>query len=520
MALRAQFGWGRPLEQYFGSYSQEEVEKWPSKLDKQQLRYTREAIERICEVDLGSATARNHVEISDLETILRSSHSADAYPYFATSGLVRGCIHLMSNVPLSREERQSLNTDIFALEWKVVSSKMMDDMNTNPDTDPIRYFSRRVMVVVIDLIDHSGGLDHDSYNCIIGWSRCSECDDEEELVTRADCSTLLGMLWADSKQFLKALLWTYSPGISSVVYLLWRYACYERYLKDLPSPDRYMIPFVDIYWRCVLSATPDQTLALSFLRKVNFHPAEIWGDMPIKPKLNDTKLPECIEFLPSLFGASINRMWAAFLKTEMKHEVSAIIFRATLEWFCGYLGDLNKPGVNEPIKAQTLIQILKNDLVELIGHVMLYLNPTPIETKSEHEEGSLNLKLLWECEHIFKTIRLLPPKGALKEYFDACGMSWWKLYWRLDSLSESPDLPPDRTPFYRVCKNVWLGMRPDVGKIPYITCKYARCPAPIIQRGLEYCCGHCVERTYCSVRCQQKDWKAPRGRMMCAHPLL
>ncbi|KAG8708759.1 hypothetical protein FRC11_006204 [Ceratobasidium sp. 423] len=507
MALLAQSEWGRTLEQYVGSYNQEETEKWPLELDRQQLRCTREAIERICEVDLGSATARNHVELSDLEVALKSSGSADTYPYFARTDLVRGCIHLMSNLPLSREEKQSpFSYEYGYLCFRILTiaigaclvsrspeegrfQGMLDDTNTDPDTEPILYFSRRVMALVIDLIDHSGGLDHDSYNCIIGWSHCSECEDEEELATRADCSTLLAMLWADSKQFLKAMFWTYSPGISSVVYLLWRYACYERYLKDQPSPDRYMVPFVDIYWRCALSTTPDQTLAISFLRKVNFHPAEIWGDMPIKPELGDAKviiqaaihqlnlasspllpeqdhplwpedvpdmlnfvgrhwLPECIEFLPSLFGASISRMWVAFLKTEMKHEVSVVIFRATLEWFCGYLGELNKPSANDSIKAQTLIEILKNDLVELIGHVMLYLNPTPIKPKSEHEEGSLNLKLLWECEHIFKAIRLLPPKGALKEYFEACGMSWWKLYWQLDSSSESPDLSPDRAPFY------------------------------------------------------------------------
>ncbi|EUC55224.1 hypothetical protein RSOL_103080 [Rhizoctonia solani AG-3 Rhs1AP] len=557
MALLAQSEWGRSLDQYVGSYSREEMEKWPSELDKQQLHRTQEAIERIRQVDLGSATAINHVDLSDLEIVIRSSRSAAIYPYFATSDLVRGCIHLMSNLPLSLEERQSpfsyeygylcFRILIIAIGACLVDrsrggghfQEAMGKINTNPETEPLLYLSRRVMSVVLDLVDHSGGF-QDSYNCILGWSRCSECNDEEELVARTDASTLLAMLWADSRRFSKAMFWTYSPGISGVVYLLWRYACYERHLKDQPSPDRYMIPFVDIYWRCTLSTTPDQTLALSFLRKANVHPAEIWDDMPIKPELGDTKLiiqaalhqlnlastsfrapdyplqpedvpnmldfvrrhwlPECIDLLPSLFGAIINRMWVAFLRVLTPFSVPS-------NNCCddsGYLEDLNKSGTHDAIKTEVLIQILKNGLVDFIGRTMLYLNPTTIAPEAEHDEASSNMRLLWECEHIFKAIRLLPPHGVFKDYFDTCGMSWWKLYWHLDSLSEPSNLGPDFTPFYKVCKNVWLGMRPGVGQIYSPTCKYARCPSPTIQRGLEYYCGHCIKRTYCSIQCQQK----------------
>ncbi|CAE6539945.1 unnamed protein product, partial [Rhizoctonia solani] len=58
-----------------------------------------------------------------------------------------------------------------------------------------------------------------------------------------------------------------------------------------------------------------------------------------------------------------------------------------------------------------------------------------------------------------------------------------------------------------------------------LTCKYVRCASPSIQRGLEYYCGHCLDRSYYSIRCQQKDWKTgvtwktPGGRAVCAHPL-
>ncbi|CAE6539949.1 unnamed protein product, partial [Rhizoctonia solani] len=214
MALLAQFGLVLPLDKYVGSYIREQMEQWPSELDKKQLRCAREAIERISNVNLGSATATNHVELSDLEIVFKSSGSAAVYSYFAAPNLVRGCIHLMFNLPLSREEKQSLRGEEGhyqqGLSGEIIGSK----------TEPILHFSRRAMSVVLDLIDHSSR-DQDSYNCIIGWSRCSESDDREELVTQTDASTLLANLWADTKHFFKVMFWTYSPGISGVVYLPW-----------------------------------------------------------------------------------------------------------------------------------------------------------------------------------------------------------------------------------------------------------------------------------------------------------
>ncbi|CAE6448621.1 unnamed protein product, partial [Rhizoctonia solani] len=162
-------------------------------------------------------------------------------------------------------------------------------------------------------------------------------------------------------------------------------------------------------------------------------------------------LPECMDLLPSLFGAVINRMWIAFFKREMNHELSIICYRVILKWVCGYLGDLKKSGINESIKTEVLIQILKNGLVDFIGRIMLFLNPTTTEPTSDHGEAFTNMNLLWECEHIFKTICLLPPQGVLNDYFETCGASWWRFYWQPDSLLESPELGPDITPFYQVC---------------------------------------------------------------------
>ncbi|CAE6491135.1 unnamed protein product [Rhizoctonia solani] len=282
-----------------------------------------------------------------------------------------------------------------------------------------------------------------------------------EIVSRSDASTLLGMIWDDDKQFMKAMMWTYSPALSGVVYLLWAYVHYEQYLKDHPHPDRFMIPFVDVFFRCVLCSTPDQALALSIIRLWNFQASHFWRNAPIKVRseLADSRLmiqaylnqlnfgiepivvprsdddsslpiedipdtlhfilrhyvPGCEDLVPSLVGTTIRKCWASFLNpARMFFFLTGL--RGTFGWFRAFIGRLDQPSeLHQSVKFQLLLQALDSDVIGLIGRVMLFVNSTPSTPKDAED----NENFLKECENLFIELSYLPPGRELEEHFIA-----------------------------------------------------------------------------------------------------
>ncbi|CAE6533233.1 unnamed protein product [Rhizoctonia solani] len=263
------------------------------------------------------------------------------------------------------------------------------------------------------------------------------------------------MIRDDDKQFMKSVLWTYSPGLSGVVYLLWRYVYYEQFLKDHPHPDRFMIPFTDVFFRCILCSTPDQAFALSIFRILNFHASKLWKNAPIKIRseladsrlmmqayINQLKLgiqpidddetplpmadipdmlyflyrhflPGCQEMIPELLGITIQRCWVAFLN-PFKITAFLVEFRGMLGWFRAFIGCFDQPHPdNENLKLKAVTHTMDSDLMGLIGRVMVFINPTP----KAPEDLDNNEKLLKECENIFIEISYLPPGGELEDYF-------------------------------------------------------------------------------------------------------
>ncbi|CAE6415262.1 unnamed protein product [Rhizoctonia solani] len=335
------------------------------------------------------------------------------------------------------------------------------------DCEPILLFSRCVMVVVSELGTHSEGDNKESYNCVLGWSCCHECPRESEIASRSDASMLLKLLWDDDKQFTKAMLWTYSPGLSSVMYLLWRYVIYERYLQAHPSPERFIIPFMDVFWRCVLSAPPDQFVAFSLINTFTFRHTLIWRNTPARPELADSRLliqagidqlhlgtlppyglellkenllvddipgvlfflhrhftPGCEDLIPLLIGTTIRRFWMIFLEEKLGRDILLLSLTYSFGWFQGFIECLKEPtDKNEYIKEQTLLQVLDNDLISFIGCIILFLNPTPplLQLSGEPER---NEKFLRGCEKLFHLLGDLPSGNRLDEHFDSRNVGW------------------------------------------------------------------------------------------------
>ncbi|CAE6343276.1 unnamed protein product [Rhizoctonia solani] len=430
--------WGRPLDAYVTSYTRDKTtSRLPDSDDPQQFAIGRQMIKKICLVAHDPAVSSN-ISVSDLLEVLNMSRSPAGYSLFSNSRLISGCIRLMSRLPLSRGGRQApfsyeygylcFRLLILALGMSLIdgregcSQSFMQDMATYRDMEPIYLFSLCIRGIVAEHITHSAevGDGQDIYSCVLGWLRCSECPELPELVSRSDTSTLLSMIWDDEKQFTKAMLQTYSPGLSGVVYLLWRYVQYERHLKEHPHPYRFMVPFIDVFFRCILCSTPDQALAVAMIRMANSGALQLREIAPIniRSELADSRLmiqafiyqlnlgistddgetslpiedipdtlhflhshflPGCQDMIPELIGTTIKRCWITFLNpSRMSYFPTA--FTVTFSWCRGFIVQLRqlKPtSSNKSLKLEVLTSSMDNDLIDFIGRIMVLIDPTP-----------------------------------------------------------------------------------------------------------------------------------------------
>jgi hypothetical protein len=100
------------------------------------------------------------------------------------------------------------------------------DMMSEPKADLLLVLSLHVSLLVCDEIRAAGG--GDRCDLILGWVRLDDHGQQDSLVPKSDVTSLLTLLWNDRKFFLKALISTHSPGLSAVIFLLWRYWNQER----------------------------------------------------------------------------------------------------------------------------------------------------------------------------------------------------------------------------------------------------------------------------------------------------
>ncbi|CUA75527.1 Photosystem I P700 chlorophyll a apoprotein A2 [Rhizoctonia solani] len=546
----------------------------PESDDPQRLALGRQIIKKICSVT-HVPPASPEISVSDLLEVLNLSRSPAGYSLFSNSRLISGSVRLMSRLPRSQAGRHApfsyeygylcFRIIILALGMSIIdrtkgySRLLIEDMTTHLNVKPISCFSLHISRVVVDYINHATGVGRSryTYNCVLGWLRCSDCPKMSELVSRSDASMLLRMISDDDKQFIKSMLWTYSPGLSGVVYLLWGYVRNEQYLQDHPNPNRFIVPFMIIFFRCILCSTPDQALALATIHLANFRAAQLWTyllrPLDLRPELADSRLmmhafihqlnlgilptdgerplpieevpdaldflyrhfvPGCQDIIPELIGATIQRCWVIFLNPSMMAAFPAI-FTATFSWFRAFIEELRQPTLeNKSLKSKVLTFAIDNDLVDFIGRIMVLINPTPPKRKdSENSEDFLK-----ECEELRIVLSSLHPGTELENYFVARGMGWWKFYWHLRYLADLPSDDSRHAMFYNTCANTWASLRPSVNPndlssaIEYHMCSYDRCPNPEIPWGLGYVCITCETNVYCGTTCLQRDWELGMSR--------
>lgn len=102
----------------------------------------------------------------------------------------------------------------------------IDNMKSDSETELMLVLSGHVARVIQNVIEASGGTRRCDW--ILGWATSRL--ELPQLVPREDAKALLVLLWEGRTHFLEAFMSTYSPGLSGVMFLLWRYLHRERYV--------------------------------------------------------------------------------------------------------------------------------------------------------------------------------------------------------------------------------------------------------------------------------------------------
>ncbi|KAG8688745.1 hypothetical protein FRC11_004849, partial [Ceratobasidium sp. 423] len=309
--------WGRPISLYTESYGLDEANirlNWIGDIELP----ARAAIERIGRVRPNQIS--HGVTLSDLKSILTFSRAAVSYPCYASRPLIRGCIYLMNTIKLSgkisvgipkalaltqvAQSIQPFNYEYGYLCFRIMTIALgtcllnnsvgvefaTADMIHNSTSPLMPLLDFHVAQIMESAIRHTEGEGRDMYNCILGWSRCEDHPDKDVIVSVADVGTLFRLLWEDRALFLKAMTDTISPGLSAVIYLIWRYVIYGRYLQGTDfNFEKSLNRFVGIFWRAFFTTSTNQVQCFHMIAAWTYGEYKWWDNIPERVQLEDTK---------------------------------------------------------------------------------------------------------------------------------------------------------------------------------------------------------------------------------------
>ncbi|CAE6536398.1 unnamed protein product [Rhizoctonia solani] len=553
--------WGRTIDQYTQAYGSAYTRKRIHSVEDIQ-HPTMAAIERISKV---TPNKTNHgVTLSDLHSIQEFSRSPLAYSASASPSLVSGCIRLMSTIqvagkasPFSYEYGYlCFRTMIIALSTCLLKNSTPPKLDAftrylseeMADLPLMEMLSSYVAMTVESAVDHASAHRTETFNCILGWSRCTEHPRREEIVSLVDAGTLLAILWDDREMFLKAMANTVSPGLSPVVYLLWRSVIYERYLQEasVPQSEMLMVPFVEVFWRSYLTISSDQRRPFQLLSAVNYRYSQIWDDSPKHNHLDDSiqimrafanqiwqrdsifsspDINDALNFIyhhsvpgyeveiPRVLRATIHQLWKNFLLASHQDPEEQV---AVMNNICSTfmrIGEMLKPISQNPEKPRAAKQILEmvaeSRLLDLVGRMLLTMEPSVSQLFPGHagvDESTRNGSLFHASDVMFNIIAHLGPKVVVVDCFKLNEPDWWKFLVHLQFLKRMEIGPPLSFAFYglaiEVWKSIWESLGYSSSSRGMMVCTYARCAKPSIRIGAEYACGRCDQKVYCSARCQ------------------
>jgi hypothetical protein len=243
--------WGKSLDQYTSSHASENAQ---SRLAEQfimgnsVLGHIKDAIGRICR--------KEEVSMDMLKYVLLLTRSPNTIRMLNNPPMISGCIKLFSDVKSLDQPCVSLQILVFTwilssipqpfafeygyLCFKIIAVSLgvailgklalLDNailcMFETPHTPLVTLLSSHVArAIEAEIYDARGS---NACDWALGWADRPGKDRNYPLVLRADLLTLLSTMWEDRRNFLVACISNRMPGLSSVVFLLWRFVHLER----------------------------------------------------------------------------------------------------------------------------------------------------------------------------------------------------------------------------------------------------------------------------------------------------
>ncbi|KEP49197.1 MYND finger protein [Rhizoctonia solani 123E] len=553
--------WGRPLESYVVEYGMDgAIVDLLSAVNMNDLDHDSE-IEKISSVSTNDWQGLNRVTISAIKKLLRLPYSPHTYPKLASPALIHGCIKLMSTIKISNRTSPfsyELGYACFRLVTACIGACLLHNTGTPAFVERSAELRPAFVTPVVEgIISHSGGRDRQDYNCVLGWSSCPTHADHQVqvIVSLSDTRLLMEMLYDDRHLFLKALRSTHSPGLSAVVFLIWRYVNYQRFLQGPTAANKLIQPLYDILNRCWLVSTVDQHAAFFYMHQWDKDLWTVWDDtsvikvtpedsreivgaftdhitqMSLEPDLSMSLfhlshalsflggriLPSSEDLLGPFISAFIERLWFAVAHQELTNIPLAEAMGTMFSWIKAILKRLHHTWEIDPIAVMRIIDaVVDADLLLLVGRT-IFLVGTELPTSKDSPGFMANFKVLHGTRELFLDISNLAPRQLIETRFKSCQPAWWKVYRHFQFMNLVVD-PGAITPhgnrwgFYALCSETWnniidsISAPSDIKGRQMVACHYSRCPDPGILGGAEYSCSWCWRVKYCSPRCQVMDW--------------
>ncbi|KDN44353.1 hypothetical protein RSAG8_05617, partial [Rhizoctonia solani AG-8 WAC10335] len=236
--------WGLPLNEYVDHYQFENI-KQRGRLNEDpgftSAREAADALSALARVGDGggpndSKALSISVNMQNLRAILKLVPYPRAYRSLARPAAIGGCIKLMSGIKLDGRS-SPFSYEYGYLCFRVLTivlgicildrSGLLDpsirampvDHRTHPQLDIMQHLGHYVSSGIFQDLSKAGG---DGLDWMFGWNKVEGLPEQYPLVNISDIELLSSMLWNDRKVFFKALKSTYYPGISAVVFVLWR----------------------------------------------------------------------------------------------------------------------------------------------------------------------------------------------------------------------------------------------------------------------------------------------------------
>ncbi|CAE6487845.1 unnamed protein product [Rhizoctonia solani] len=510
-----------------------------------------------------STNTSEPVTFQTLETIAKMADDLDTYKHFLSPRLMDGCIALMQTVKVSGK------TSPFSYEYGYLCFRIflfslgtymllasdglefaIDNMFRSPEIEsPLVFSSHVASVVQVQSQRATQGLDCDS---ILGWG----LSDNKPLVSPEHAKALIEILWDDRANMLKALMSTYTPALSGLLFLMWRYIYLDASRRKPPKPDMDLVKRItEIHFRCMLVATSDQggplvrigddlcelmeitsgegimmfsksndsqTIFEAYIKLLDpvdtriYAPPNILMITILLELLVSNMGPGLEAFLPSVFVVTTGRFWRAWLGKEESQTMLLGSIGMMLEHFKSLLQTNSRSSVlSHSVQKDILESFAKSDVLDLVAAAMLSLNPNADE--------NLNFNLWKIVQTTFEKIGACHTPALLEECFRDYAVDWLKVQHQfiirgtcMEIHNRQNTAGQRRKKHYEACNGVWDLMARMLRQKESIErarksgtgCMFLRCQDPIgiNSKPSNFACSKCKAVPYCSRRCQSGDW--------------